>query len=56
MMSLMEQAHMRALEKRIDELEARLAVVERAEAFEKSEVVPRRPGRPRKEANAEAHG
>ena len=49
MMGILEQARMKALERRVDELEARLAIVERADSYENSEaIVPRRRGRPRK--------
>lgn len=49
MSSIAEANRVRELERRCDDLEARLAVVERAESFEQSESVARRPGRPRKQ-------
>lgn len=45
----------RELEAVIGDLEARISVLERADAFEQSEpIVRRKPGRPRKEQNGEA--
>jgi len=54
MMSLMETARMKALEQRIDALEARLSIVERAESFAVQDEPRRRPGRPRKAEQQEA--
>lgn len=46
MMGILEQARMRALEQKVEELEARLAVVERADSYENSDaIVPRRRAR-----------
>jgi hypothetical protein len=47
-MSIADQNRIRELERRCDELESRLAIVERAESYAVTEPVPRRPGRPRK--------
>jgi BMFP domain-containing protein YqiC len=57
-MSIEMMNRIRALEAKCEALEARLAIVERAESYEQQEeMVPRRkPGRPRKEQNGEAHG
>jgi hypothetical protein len=47
MMGISEQQRMIRLERKVEELEARLAVVERADSFENAEsIVPRRRGRP----------
>jgi hypothetical protein len=56
MMGISEQVRMRALEKKVEELEARLAIVERADAYESAEaIVPRRkPGRPARKLEIEA--
>ena len=54
MMSLMETARMKALEQRIDALEARLSIVERAESFVVQDELRRRFGRPRKAEQQEA--
>jgi len=48
MMSLMEMARMKALEQKVEQLEARLSIVERAESFAVQDEPRRRPGRPRK--------
>ena len=48
MMSLMEMARMKALEQKVEQLEARLSIVERAESFAVQNEPRRRPGRPRK--------
>jgi hypothetical protein len=55
MMSFLEQARMKALEKKCEELEARLAIVERADSYENSAaIVPRRRGRPARKVEPEA--
>ena len=56
MMGISEARRMRELETKLEEIEARLAVVERADSFENSDsIVPRRkPGRPARKVEAEA--
>lgn len=56
MMGISESRRMQALERKLEELELRLAVVERAESFENSDsIAPRRkPGRPARKVETEA--
>lgn len=59
MSSIEQRNRILELERKVELIEARLGVVERAEAFEQSEPLlmsKRRPGRPRKDENVEAHG
>ncbi len=54
MMGISEQQRFNKLVAKVEELEARLAVVERADSYANSdEITPRRrPGRPRKDETA----
>lgn len=49
MMGISEARRMVEIERKLEELEARLAIVERADSYATADsIVPRRPGRPRK--------
>lgn len=55
MMGISETQRFNALVAKVEELEARLAVVERADSYENSDsITPRRRGRPPRKVEAEA--